>query len=238
MRPRSEQSPEELLATVEHLESVVEASLPPKQETVINTHSLKIPPRLESKKSQDVRTDGEDVSTELEHIAQVHTVRGDLQESSKEERPATVPDIPLPNDMMYPIDQELLDRGGIGDDPWSLPLEEMSQEEIDLGMPCDFPTALHFMEMSYNEAMEEYFRNYINPKQTNMEGIGKLASFHDLMKTIGLDVFVPSNWDGVNGVKPLMLNIDWANLPAHHRVKAHPINPKLVENAYKELVRL
>jgi hypothetical protein len=52
-----------------------------------------------------------------------------------------------------------------------------------------------------------------------------------------MQVFVPQNWQGINGIPPLEL--DWKeNLPVSMKPRARPVNPKLFDNAKKEFERL
>lgn len=123
-----------------------------------------------------------------------------------------------------------------GDDdlrtPWTVPIEEEAPEEAPL--PCSFTDALHFMEMTPEEAKEEYlsqFTEHVSPEFAANTGV------LDLLKTKGHRVFVPQNWEGIRNIPPLELN--WKpDLPERMKPKARPVNPRLYEAAKKEFDRL
>ena len=78
----------------------------------------------------------------------------------------------------------------------------VAPEDIAIPHPCIFTDALHFMEMSVADAEAEYFamlRSHICP-----EFIAARPDIIDLLSTLGLDVFVPQNWNGAR-IEPLSL---------------------------------
>lgn len=119
-------------------------------------------------------------------------------------------------------------------DPWSLPPLEEAPEDLETELPCSFTDALHFMEMSYEDAKLEYFSQI---DEHVSEEFRNATPVVELLKTVGVQAFVPSSWEGVKGVEPLELK--WkADLPERMKPKARPVNPRLYENAHKEYQRL
>jgi hypothetical protein len=57
----------------------------------------------------------------------------------------------------------------------------------------------------------------------------------ELLKTKGVKVFVPKNWEGIK-VKPLQIDFI-EGIPSIMKPKACPVNPKLFEYAKKEFDR-
>jgi len=107
-------------------------------------------------------------------------------------------------------------------------------EEADMTPPSSYPWQLHFMEMSYDEALLEYqamIPSHVDPdfaKETNVL---------ELLRTKGALVFVPQNWDGIKGIEPLEFN--WKEgLPSRLKAVVRPINPRLFAYAKKEFDRL
>ena len=118
--------------------------------------------------------------------------------------------------------------------PWTVEIEDAAPEDSSTELPSSFPNALHFMEMSVEDAEKEYlslFEKHVHP-----DFAGK-TDVLNLLRTKGLRVFVPSNWEGIKGVDPIKLN--WkATLPESMKPRARPINPKLYQHAKKEFDRL
>ena len=57
------------------------------------------------------------------------------------------------------------------------------------------------------------------------------------MRVKGAKVFVPQNWEGINGIEPLELN--WReDLPKSMKPPARPVNPRLFHHAKIEYDRL
>jgi hypothetical protein len=119
-------------------------------------------------------------------------------------------------------------------DPWTVLPEEEAPEDIATDLPCSFTDALHFMEMSYEEAKEEFFSQIEEHVSAEFRSATKVV---ELLKTQGVKAFVPSNWEGIKGIPPLELQ--WkTELPERMRPKARPVNPKLFEAAQLEFSRL
>jgi len=119
-------------------------------------------------------------------------------------------------------------------EPWSNVPDPEAPEDLETPVPCSFPDVLHFMEMSHEEAKEEYFS--MIDKHVSEE-FRQSTPVVELLKTKGVKVFIPSNWEGITGFEPLELN--WKpDVPKYMKPKARPVNPKLYENAHKEFNRL
>jgi hypothetical protein len=118
--------------------------------------------------------------------------------------------------------------------PWSYDNDTIAPEDLETELPSSFSTALHFMELSYDEAVAEFLS--LIPKHVSKEFLEN-SNVEHLLKTKGIKVFLPQNWDGINGVEPLKLS--WKpGLPESMKPRARPINPRLYENAKKEFQRL
>ena len=111
---------------------------------------------------------------------------------------------------------------------------EECEEDRNIPDPCMFTDALHYMEMSVEDATQEYLdtlRTHVDP------AFAAATKVMDLLKgPKGIKCFVPTNWEGVKGVEIEMEFAD--NFPKQHVPKARPINPKLMESFTKEFNRL
>ena len=118
--------------------------------------------------------------------------------------------------------------------PWTSKPEEIAPEDSETPLPCSFTSALHFMEMSFEEALEEYKSQLDEHVSKEFRDATKVV---DLLIKKGHKVFVPQKWEGINGVPPLELR--WKNtIPESMKPRARPINPRLFEHAKKEFDRL
>jgi hypothetical protein len=118
--------------------------------------------------------------------------------------------------------------------PWVYGKEPEAIEEIEVELPASFPWHLHYMEMPYEEALEEYFALF--DSHVNQEFSLGTDVIH-LLRTKGTKVFVPNNWEGINGVDPIELS--WkSDLPDRMKPPARPVNPRLFAHAEKEHSRL
>ena len=118
--------------------------------------------------------------------------------------------------------------------PWKVTVEREAPEDADTDLPCSFPYALHFLEMSHEEAINEFFSLF--DKHVD-KAFAETTPILELLRTKGSMVFVPSNWEGINGLEPLQL--DWRpGLPESMKPKPRPVNPKLYAAAKKEFQRL
>lgn len=118
-------------------------------------------------------------------------------------------------------------------EPWSVE-EKEAIEDIETPLPCAFPEVLHYMELSHEEATQEYFQLF--DEHVNKE-FRDATDIVNLLKTKGLRAFVPTSWEGIKGIAPIEFN--WKEgFPAFRKPKARPVNPKLFEHAHVEFNRL
>ena len=119
-------------------------------------------------------------------------------------------------------------------DPWSTPTLEEAPEDLETPLPCSFSAALHYMEQSYQESVDEYISQI--DEHTAPEFRSSTAIVNLLKSQKAIDVFVPSNWEGIRGVE---IELTWKDdLPERLKPKARPINPKLFQHAKEEFDRL
>ena len=81
--------------------------------------------------------------------------------------------------------------------PWSLPSQAEAPEDIETPLPCSFTDALHYMEMPYEDAVKEFISlidEHVAP------GFRQATDIVNM-----LNVFVPSNCEGVKGLPPIEL---------------------------------
>ena len=118
--------------------------------------------------------------------------------------------------------------------PWKNKPDELAPEDEETPLPCSFTSALHFMEISFEQALQE-FKSQINEHVSSE--LRKHTRVEKLLLEKGYRVFVPEKWEGINGLPPLELR--WKDtLPESMKPRARPINPRLYENAKKEFDRL
>ena len=105
--------------------------------------------------------------------------------------------------------------------------------DIEVPHPCIFSDALHFMEMTPAEAETEYLTSLLS--HMCPEFIVACPEAVELMQTLGLEVFVPKNWDGarIDALK-LRFSPDFT-VTLHARLI--PVNPRLYAHAKKEFDR-
>jgi hypothetical protein len=118
--------------------------------------------------------------------------------------------------------------------PWSYVQEEVAPEDLDTPLPCSFPDALHFMEMSHEEAVKEFHSQFEKHVHKDFADATPILA---LLKEKGSHVFVPQNWEGIKGVADIDLELK-EGMPQILKPRARPVNPKLYENAKKEFDRL
>ena len=78
---------------------------------------------------------------------------------------------------------------------WTYGTEFEAIEELEVDLPSSFSWQLHYMEMPYEDALEEYyalFEGHINPEFSAQTDVLQL------LRTKGVKVFVPNNWEGIN----------------------------------------
>ena len=119
-------------------------------------------------------------------------------------------------------------------DPWMNVPPDEAPEEQEVPLPTQFEHASNFLGKTRAEALEEYYAMF--NEHISKEIIAE-TPIVDLLKTKGVNVFVPQNWEGIKGIDPL--HIDFSDdLPDRLKPKARPINPRLWECAEKEFNRL
>jgi hypothetical protein len=100
--------------------------------------------------------------------------------------------------------------------------------------PVNFRFALNYLEQGHDEAVREFHEQILTRVSDIMQ---RETNVMELLRTVGVKVFVPQNWEGIKGIPPLELK--WKpNLPDRIKPKARPINPKIWETAKKEVNRL
>lgn len=110
---------------------------------------------------------------------------------------------------------------------------EEAPEDAETPLPGHFDDALYAMMVDLEErtkAYEALFDTHVSPE------FAAATPVIQLLRTLGSEVFIARNWDGINGINPV--EFEFRDLPESHSCKARPINPKLAENFYKELERL
>ena len=146
--------------------------------------------------------------------------------------------------------------------PWTQ-RDDLGPEEKESPYPGMFTDHLAFMEIPVEEARAEYLAEVAKPpaqpppttpivdgvlptdktspvkpakRERFSNDMYNLPGFREYMETVAVDVFVPSNWQGIS-VPPI--EFQWReDMPDIHRGKARPINPKRAEIVKKEFDRL
>ena len=83
-------------------------------------------------------------------------------------------------------------------------MEHLASEELDSYLPVLFGQHLAFMEMSEADARQAYIRVLEAPPPMPGERVRfhpellKSERFNTFMRTVAIDTFVPSNWEGIN----------------------------------------
>eukprot|EP01040_Poterioochromonas_malhamensis_P027183 gene27183-biopygen3580 len=76
--------------------------------------------------------------------------------------------------------------------PWSYVQEEVAPEDLDTPLPSSFLDALHFMEMSHEEAVKEFHSQF---EKHVYKDFAEATPILALLKEKGTHVFVPQNWE-------------------------------------------
>ena len=118
--------------------------------------------------------------------------------------------------------------------PWSTPQEEDAPEEVHTPEPCSFTGALHFMEMSVEEAKQEYFSQIEEHVSPEFRAATKVV---ELLKTKGVLAFIPSNWEGIKHIKPLELKLI-VQPPSRMKPPTRYISSRILPDAKNEFDRL
>ena len=118
--------------------------------------------------------------------------------------------------------------------PWTYVQDEVAPEDLDTPLPCSFTDALHYMEMPYDEAVQEFLSLLETHVHKNFADATPIIK---LLQSKGIKVFVPSNWDGIKGVPDIDLQFK-EGMPTKLKPPPRRINPKLTGHAKKEFDRL
>ena len=103
-----------------------------------------------------------------------------------------------------------------------------------MGLPVQFEWAQSFLGKPYAEAVAEYeslWKTHIG------DAMKQETPILELLRTEGLDVFIPTTWEGIKGLGTLSLEFSDL-LPPRMKPKARHINPRIWENAEKEFTRM
>jgi len=117
-------------------------------------------------------------------------------------------------------------------EPWTSYVPNAPEDE-ETPLPCSFPEFLAFTEVGYETALQTYLDllgSHVFPE------FQKATDIMGLLRTKGVKVFVPQNWEGVR-VQPLHI-VFIEGMPTLMKPRARPVNPKLFEHAHKEFLRL
>ena len=118
---------------------------------------------------------------------------------------------------------------------WSTGNAEECEEEKDSYTPVQCESVLDYMETTVEESRKAYIdsiESHIGPYLADCKELRVL-----LKSEIALERFAPSKWDGITGVEVLSLKTR-DDLPAFHKTRTRMVNKSLLENAYKEFLRL
>jgi hypothetical protein len=134
---------------------------------------------------------------------------------------------PAPEYSLHPRASELRS-------PWTLPPDADAPEDLEAGLPCAFPDVLHFMEMTYDEAVQEFLSLIESHVSPDFRAATQVAQ---LLRSKGVHAFVPTNWEGIKGIEPLELK--WkVGFPERLKPAPRHINPRLLQRAHDEFKRL
>ena len=112
-------------------------------------------------------------------------------------------------------------------------------EEEEIAETLIYPADIASIDLSvpYDSRVQEFLNTYHTKVH---DGFLKHPGVKDLFDTLGAEVFVPRNWDGLvdeNG-KPWIFRINWKEAPADIKRKSSFINEKLYEIVKTEFERL
>jgi hypothetical protein len=117
--------------------------------------------------------------------------------------------------------------------PWSH-TDGFADAEEEPDLPVIFGDALHYLEVSPSEALEEFFKLFDSHVSVEMAANTDVLR---LLRDKGTKVFVPQNWEGINGITPIEFN--WStSMPDRLLPRIRPVNPKIFLNAKEEFARL
>ncbi len=118
--------------------------------------------------------------------------------------------------------------------PWTVAPDKEAPEDTGTPLPCSFTAPLNYMEMGYEESLKVYLDEI---ESHVFKAFAENTNIIQLLKSKGVKVFVPQNWEGIKGIPEVTLVLK-EPLPDRLKPKARPVNPKLFEAAKKEFERL
>jgi hypothetical protein len=118
--------------------------------------------------------------------------------------------------------------------PWSQPLDEEAPEDAATPLPCSFTEPLNHLGKAREQSIDEFFDQI---KAHVSAAMLEKTAIESLLRTKGINAFIPLDWRGINGIPPLKLTVK-PGMPDSIKPRARSVNPKLFENAKKEFDRL
>ena len=157
--------------------------------------------------------------------------------------------LPMFCGMLYDVAEELAEHPEymltyLIEQPWSV-IEEDAPEDLETPLPCAFTEHLHYLSISHDEAVREFYDQFDDEKDGRYRIHPKFKESSKIVELLksqkGINTFVPDNWEGVfdENLNPVEIEFNWAKgLPASMKPLPRPINPRLFEAAHEELKRL
>ena len=128
------------------------------------------------------------------------------------------------------------DAGAGLQSPWSEPLLETPEEELNTPMPSSYDGPLYHLSKPWEEVHAEYLA--MLEAHVDADFLKACPEFLELLKSpLCLDVFLPKSWEGLSQFEPYEIDFD-ASFPEVLRAPPRHFNPKLADSAYKEFQRL
>jgi hypothetical protein len=112
---------------------------------------------------------------------------------------------------------------------------EECEEEFLIPEPCSFTAGLNFLGMTLEEAENEYQKDIysrVDPTFAEFSGVMEFLTSYDCMR-----VFVPDNWNGINGIADLKFEFT-EDMPNRIRPAQRPIPHKIFAAAKEEFFRM
>ncbi len=97
------------------------------------------------------------------------------------------------------------------------------KEELNTEEPYSHSAFLNFISTPHFELGNSYMDildTHIGPMLVESARVREIMT-----SPLALDVFVPKEWKGIQGVQPIQLEFD-SSFPATHKIKSRPINPR------------
>jgi hypothetical protein len=117
-------------------------------------------------------------------------------------------------------------------DPWSH-TDENAPEDI-APMPCSFSEPLHYLSITHDQAILEYYDLFDEHVDQAMR---KNTNILELLRSdLAKRAFVPQNWEGIRMI-PVRLQVK-LTMPEVYKPPPRNVNPKLWEVAREEFDRL